>query len=71
MPSPNNCKGCIDSAIRGVLLIDFQLSSDFVNEDGNDNSTLSLHRLNNNNDNLKLIEHIIFQGCYWRICTDS
>jgi hypothetical protein len=36
-------------------LINYQLSSDAVNEDGNDNSTPGIYRLNKNNDKL-LIE---------------
>ncbi len=56
VPSPDNCMGCIDLTIRGgFLLIDSQLSSDFVNEDGNDNSTPGICGLNKNNDKL-LIE---------------
>ncbi len=55
MPSLNNCKGCIDSTIKGGLLMDSQLSSDAVNEDGNDNSTPGIHGLNKTNDKL-LIE---------------
>ena len=37
-------------------MIDTQSSSDFVNEDGNDNSTPGICGLNKNNDNLLLIE---------------
>ncbi len=55
MPSLDNCKGCIDSTIRGGLLMGSQLYSDAVNEDGNDNSTSGIHRLNKNNGKL-LIE---------------
>jgi len=67
MPSPNNCKDCIDSAIRGgFLLIDSQLSSDFVNEDSNDNSTPGIHGLNKNNDKLLIevsAEDVCVESC--------
>ncbi len=55
MPSLDNCKGCIDSTIRGGLLMDSQLSSDSVDEDGNVNSTPGIHVLNKSKDKL-LIE---------------
>jgi hypothetical protein len=55
VPSPGNCKGCIVSRIRGGLLVDSQSSSDTVNEDSNDNSSLSICGLNKNNKKL-LIE---------------
>ncbi len=62
MPSLNNCKGCIDSTIREGLLMDIQLSSNAVNEDGNDNSTSGICGLNKNNDKL-LIEVEVEDVC--------
>ncbi len=51
VPSPNdNCKGGIDSEIGGGLLIDSGSSSDAANEDGNDNSTPGICRLDKNNN---------------------
>jgi hypothetical protein len=54
--SPNNtCKGGIDSAIGGGLLVNSQSSSEPVDEDNNDNdSTSGIHGLNN--DDKMLIE---------------
>jgi hypothetical protein len=52
VPSPDNCKSCIDSGIRDLMLIDSQSSSDFANEDGNDNNALGICGLNKNNNKL-------------------
>jgi hypothetical protein len=53
MSSPDNsCQSGINWVIGGGILIDSQSSSDAVNEDGNDNSTIGIHGLNKNDDKI-------------------
>jgi hypothetical protein len=60
-PPDNDCKGGINSVTSGSLLIDSQLSSDVIKEDGNNNSTPSIH--GPTNDNKILIEEKAVDAC--------
>ena len=54
-------------------MIDSQLSSDFVNEDSNDNSTHGIHGLNKNNDKLLIevsAEDVCVESCREYRCID-
>ena len=56
MTSPGDTyEGRIDSTIGGGLLIDSWLSSNTVNEDGNNNITPGIHRHRLNTNNIEIL----------------